>query len=304
MSFKHVIFLVHGFLGKPSNFSPLIDQLASLPGVLVHPLGENAGNRSLDGLEVCTSRAIDEIAGVISGIGKENRVVSLVGHSWGGLLVRSICSKVSWQDLGLTPGVIVTMQTPHLGICSVDLLYNMSQHWIVTKTGSKTVHEMQLRDSDKLSDCILYKMTTPVYTQPLAGFRKFHLAVHEDYVVRACSAAMGKSMAAVSIVDADSGWAVLQSEVPYLQAAATPKSGYTHTMVNKGPMASCSTCECSVPVTMLNNVGKNMSDWRVVWLGTCLKSHLAAHLFTVDRDRNYLGAFSPTLVGLLKHELG
>ena len=313
MSYSNIVFLLHGFLGNPKNLEKIKAEFDLIgKSTIVYVLQDNAGEKSLDGLEICSTRAVAEIARFLISLGRSPRTVSFIGHSWGGLLLRMVCSKLNWSALELTPKMLITMQTPHMGICTTDLLYNLTQHWIVTRSDSLSVKEMQLNDADTLQNCMLYKMAMPEFSSSLSRFpTKIHISVHEDYVVRACSAAMGQSMNYVGSSINQNGWAVLSSDFPGLSSELQsdmrpPFSHHELSANNSYPgMIACETCMCTVPIVLRRMVQNNIAPgWNTIWLGTCMKSQILAHLFTIDvtpTGEDIPTRFAPTLVGIFNY---
>merc|ERR1739848_856554 len=127
----HLAVVVHGLFGSDVDlFKPaqvMRQVLADETGgkgeeedgdVMVFVPKSNNGRLTLQGIEACGSRLVEEISNLVKNH-KSLRTISLIGHSLGGLLTRYAAGQAYDPEkktiFGLEPLHYISVVTPHLG---------------------------------------------------------------------------------------------------------------------------------------------------------------------------------------------
>ncbi|GAX19281.1 hypothetical protein FisN_4Lh143 [Fistulifera solaris] len=175
----HVIILVHGWMGNPSELRFLettLNQLAQAHHdtdqstyFVVHSAKANDGN-TMDGIAAGGGRVAVEVNGILADIQKnDKRQVSLsfVGNSLGGLYARYVLSEISAIREGkIRPSVFCTIATPHLGV---------SEHtfWPIPRLLEQFIARTMMgtgRDLFRISNTIDRMTTERRFVEPLREF--------------------------------------------------------------------------------------------------------------------------------------
>ena len=215
----HLIVLVHGFLGSPTDLEYLGEQLTKLGNCRVLYSQSNFWIKSLAGIEDGAQRLVDEIQ-----IAQQNhpnlRQISFVGNSLGGLYARfathlmtahlrlngnctnnvtesSDCKYLyaNSNALGFEPISFLTVASPFLGVSDYTYLDDLVQHiagaesakipvtvkkMIASIMGS-TGKELFLFDDKDKTQTLLYRMNTAEeYLAPLRLFKRRRLYANLD----------------------------------------------------------------------------------------------------------------------------
>ena len=157
----HVVFLVHGYQSNYSQMNYLL----------------NAFSRRYPRIEVISCKSIEnkEALGIFSlgktlakeiiehikslEIIKEINWISMIGHSMGGLVIRASLGYL--KEYKSKMNSLITLGTPHLGYLHSNSKIVSAGIWIAKKLSlNRTISEMSLSDSNKLSETVLYKLST------------------------------------------------------------------------------------------------------------------------------------------------
>lgn len=102
---------------------------------------------------------------VIDQTDNKTKKISFVGHSLGGLMIRS-CIKILFEKNyfdNVIPCGLISITTPHMGIFEIDNVRKFCANWFLGKTGQ----ELLLQDKEN----ILYEMTGPKYLNVMNLFK-------------------------------------------------------------------------------------------------------------------------------------
>jgi hypothetical protein len=125
-SIEHLVLLAHGIDGAPSDMHAVRDALMELheTGLETWETEVNQGSKTHDGVECCAERywaalqvKLGEIL-ILANKASETLRISMVGHSFGGLVLRSVASRLfATQPFGerMKLDTLVCIASPHLG---------------------------------------------------------------------------------------------------------------------------------------------------------------------------------------------
>lgn len=119
----HLVVLVHGLVGSPSNWDITRAALARHAPAdwTIVTSSANSGGRTFDGVDACGERLAAEVRDAVAAAGGSDRVdrISFVGHSLGGLIARHaaglLFDPATRTIAGAPPAHYVSLATPHLG---------------------------------------------------------------------------------------------------------------------------------------------------------------------------------------------
>lgn len=180
--YVHLVVLVHGIYGNPSELSYLktaLDfQSRSRPQeFLVHSAESNL-DRTTDGIASGGGRLAQEVNAWIEQIDTDKHVtLSFVGNSLGGLYARYALPGIHWERHNndnsnkrtpITPAVFCTTATPHLGVAAPHTYLKIGKvgELAAAKFMGKTGMDL-FRKSSVLQDMTVY----PTFMDPLKAFR-------------------------------------------------------------------------------------------------------------------------------------
>ncbi|EPS73230.1 hypothetical protein M569_01521, partial [Genlisea aurea] len=195
-SADHLVVMVHGIFGSPSDWKYAAEKFAlRFPDkVFVHRSERNSAMLSLDGIDVMGERLAEEVLDVIKR--KPNLTkISFIAHSLGGLMARYAIGKLYRNPniANLTPINFITVATPHLGSqgnTHVPFLFGLTPleralgnvvPWIFRKTG---IH-LFLKDGDGEKPPLLRRMVEDsgeyLFMSALGSFRRRVVYSNFDY---------------------------------------------------------------------------------------------------------------------------
>jgi hypothetical protein len=175
----HVIILVHGWMGNPSELRYLettLNQLAQTHHdkdqstcFVIHSAKANDGN-TMDGIAAGGGRVAEEVNGILTNIQKNDKrkiSLSFVGNSLGGLYARYALSEISGiRDGRIWPSVFCTIATPHLGVSEHTFLpIPRLLEQLIARTMMRTG-----RDLFRISNIIDRMTTERRFVEPLRKF--------------------------------------------------------------------------------------------------------------------------------------
>ena len=212
----HLAVVVHGLFGSDVDlFKPaqvMRQVLADETGgkgeeedgdVMVFVPKSNNGGLTLQGIEACGSRLVEEISNLVKNH-KSLRTISLIGHSLGGLLTRYAAGQAYDPEkktiFGLEPLHYISVVTPHLG--------------------NNDNYMTDIRNEDSVTPCLRWMGQIPCLGKVLAFL--FH--VFESFFVSLCLRRTGRDLflrdgeppIVVKMASSD-------EKVPYLDALASFK---------------------------------------------------------------------------------
>lgn len=173
----HVIILVHGWMGQPSELGylerTLNEQAQSYHEknsdtcFVIHSAKANDGN-TMDGIPAGGSRIAMEVNEILASIQERRKVsLSFVGNSLGGLYARYALSEITaLREGSVQSNVFCTIATPHLGVSEHTFLPipRFLEHFIA-RTMMKTG-----RDLFRVTNVIDKMATDPRFVEPLRMF--------------------------------------------------------------------------------------------------------------------------------------
>jgi len=198
----HLVVLVHGWLGNPTELSVLQQALETQalnlrtsnnsnddtntsmnqqPLLLVHSATSNDG-RTTDGIAAGGKRLASEINHWVAALSsqlppqtlsKYPVTLSLVGNSLGGLYARYALSEINWKEDNnnnvLLPAVFVSTVTPHLGVAAPHTYLTLPNP---IEYGVATVLKETGRDLFRVTTTIQQMTVEARFVQPLRRFRR------------------------------------------------------------------------------------------------------------------------------------
>ncbi|KCV70012.1 hypothetical protein H696_03479 [Fonticula alba] len=171
---KHLFVLSHGFCGIPSNMTYLYTRLMKYgrSNVVVLNATSNTGFLTMDGIDICGERLVEEILDCIQthrDTGISINRISFVGYSMGGLITRyaigSLLARGFFQTVA--PINFVTFATPHLGVgrlpslASSGVWFRRLRNSMSDVVGGRAAKQMFLLDGTTEDDPLLFRMTLP-----------------------------------------------------------------------------------------------------------------------------------------------
>eukprot|EP00732_Lithocolla_globosa_P005437 Lithocolla_globosa_v1_NODE_5629_length_1208_cov_3.771899.p1 type:complete len:384 gc:universal NODE_5629_length_1208_cov_3.771899:50-1201(+) len=150
----HLVVFVHGFMGNKSHMQYLVDQVcsmevvdASAPRVVVLNSQTNQYFATLDGIDICGKRLMEEIYKATQG--SNIKKFSIIGYSMGGLVARYAIGLLHEEDFfeSIIPVNFITFATPHLGVRRrptgvISRFFNK----VLSRMGSYSGQQMQVAD--------------------------------------------------------------------------------------------------------------------------------------------------------------
>ncbi|PRP81841.1 hypothetical protein PROFUN_10590 [Planoprotostelium fungivorum] len=197
----NVVVLSHGIdapLGNTDrDMHYIADRLRDIPDFDLIIDAEDNHGRTREGIDVCGKRLAAEVIEVLEYQKKHVHFrLSLIGHSLGGLIIRS-CLKHLYEKEStwsrIVPVSYMSLTTPHLGVRRPTGLFNyfidfVARLWYNGRT------KLVLEDQDETGIPLLFRMSDPdgPYMKALASFSHRYLfaITQNDIVVPYCSASM------------------------------------------------------------------------------------------------------------------
>lgn len=110
-----------------------------------------------DSLDICGKRFASEIEKIVE-IFKGQIKLSFIGHSMGGLIIRSALRFLSHHKKKFH--AFVSICSPHLGyLYSTSRLVHAGLWLLNTFQKAQSIREICLKDKENLRDCFLYKLS-------------------------------------------------------------------------------------------------------------------------------------------------
>jgi len=184
---KHVFVLVHGFQGRSFDVHLLKHAICiANPDALV--LASAANERNTEGdLEAMGVKLAEEVKAYLAEWcpGRKLGRLSFIGHSLGGLIVRSALRHL--QDYAEFMHLLLTLSSPHLGYMHSTSKLVEAGIWVLKKwKGSAALQQLSMTDDTQLTNTALYSLSAS------AGLNWFQYVVlcssHQDQYVPHASA--------------------------------------------------------------------------------------------------------------------
>jgi hypothetical protein len=160
---KHYILCQHGLFGNKHDFECFQKHFDGFPDEKVHAillLKNSSPAQTLDGIVKAGVRCYNEIQEFVITLDPDEECnMSFLGHSMGGLILRSALRKIEkedpelWTRHKITRKLAIFLATPHLGISgSASWLIRMtSQHFL--RHLSRTASDLTLSSPDLIDLC-------------------------------------------------------------------------------------------------------------------------------------------------------
>ena len=186
-SWEHLVVLVHGFQGRPTDLGYLNRRLESETGVRVLCASANDG-RTFDGVAAGGKRIAREIEAFVVRE-KQARSISFVGNSLGGLYARyalgELYDATEGSVAGLRPAAFATTAAPHLGVREAPYGFALSP---VAALGAMFLSDrmsLTARDLCGQTDVLDLLAFEPRFLRPLGAFRsrKALASLRKDFMV-------------------------------------------------------------------------------------------------------------------------
>ena len=160
---KHVFVLVHGFQGRSFDVHLLKHAICvANPDALV--LASTANERNTDGdLQEMGLKLAEEVKVYLAEWcpGRKLGRLSFVGHSLGGLIVRSALCHL--QDYAEFMHLLLTFSSPHLGYMHSTSKIVEAGLWVLKKwKGSASLQQLSMTDNAQLTSTALYSLSASV----------------------------------------------------------------------------------------------------------------------------------------------
>ena len=141
MSPLHVVVMQHGIDGHDSDFDALRNELNSNPDAFrVWDTKCNHG-RTHEGIARCSERLWQELEGFLASLEGRKLRVSLVGHSFGGLLLRHCAVRLhalqQQKKADIELACFVSLATPHLGSRNLGLINRAGARPLFGRSGAE-----------------------------------------------------------------------------------------------------------------------------------------------------------------------
>lgn len=172
-----LIILQHGLHGTEQDFRHflpvLLDECAALKSALILKARANRGYiDTMKGVDFCAERLMEEIRTVRSAFPSLQRY-SVVGHSFGGLIVRDMVERMTREAVPLEPVDFVTISSPWIGVRRPpESLLNHAFHFFATRVAGKTGVELLLEDGQDGRTPKLVSMAMGKHLMALAQFKR------------------------------------------------------------------------------------------------------------------------------------
>ena len=159
MSPLHVVVMQHGIDGHDSDFDALRNELNSHPeGFRVWDSKCNHG-RTHEGIARCAERLWLELEAFLSTLDGQRCRISLVGHSFGGLLLRHCAVRLHVLQRQKADAIelacFVSLATPHLGSRNLGLINRAGARPLFGRSGAELLldaHATLSLDADLCDD--------------------------------------------------------------------------------------------------------------------------------------------------------
>mmetsp|Transcript_5311 Transcript_5311/g.12909 ORF Transcript_5311/g.12909 Transcript_5311/m.12909 type:complete len:457 (+) Transcript_5311:252-1622(+) len=184
---RHLLVLVHGLTGMPNDLGCLqkvIEEEADVEEreILIHATDVNIG-KTHDGVEAGGCRVAEDVAQVAAQYPSLERI-SMIGFSLGGIYTRYAVAKLfdrgTGKIAGLSPAVLMTVASPHLGVRSFGF-YRFAPkelHFIAQFVAGRTGMDMMLVDGENGQEPLLLRMSKDTSELPfLEALRVFEQRV-------------------------------------------------------------------------------------------------------------------------------
>ena len=193
---RHVVLLQHGSHGTCRDLAYFRNILEKQLNVVVFETNASEGHRTHDGIVRCARRFADEFQKVSTQLFAEERVVlSVVGHSLGGLILRDALTYLQFPP-HVTFGTFCSIASPHCGVSQLPVPLRCVGK-SVAFLGSQSYKDM-FRMSQVVEDALVSK-------QHLECWSKFNRHVFvftpTDRVVPAQSSTLVSQLPACHIED-------------------------------------------------------------------------------------------------------
>ena len=154
----HYVICQHGLLGTRLDFKHFESHFATSEVKIVILSRNSSPTRTLDGIEAAGTRCAEEIIEFLNTLHDPpvEKLVSVLGHSMGGLILRFALRKIEieclsvWKDNNIRKGVAIFLATPHVGISASSWVVYMSSQYVLrhlSRTASDlTFHSRVLED--------------------------------------------------------------------------------------------------------------------------------------------------------------
>jgi pimeloyl-ACP methyl ester carboxylesterase len=200
---KHLVVLVHGFLGSAADFANFrrvleVESPHSRELLVLVPNRNGTLLGTTDGIRAGALRVFDEVMAVVQTHRASLGRISVLGHSLGGLYARYLVHLLDKEGVldSLEPCAFATMATPHLGVRKPQTNpVNVIWHHLVLPW-LQTTRELGLLDRTNVhgrDTPLLHEMaTSEEFLAPLRKFRRrvLYANVKNDFQVPYATAAL------------------------------------------------------------------------------------------------------------------
>ncbi len=157
----HLVVLVHGFQGNSYDMKLIKNNLGLVNSSLVF-LSSNANQDDTEcDFEEMGKRLANEVRSYLkewSEGGILFKKISFVGHSIGGLIIRSALPHL--MDYSEKFFIFMSLSTPHLGyVYSSSTIVDAGLWLLKTWKKSKSLQQLSFSDEKELRDCFLFKLS-------------------------------------------------------------------------------------------------------------------------------------------------
>ena len=162
----HLFVALHSYMGTSRHVAAIAASIrTTISDALVITPKCYSLLTTLDGIEVCARRVLNELRGVVTAH-PSLRYISLIGYSMGGTIARYLAGALHLESfLGLVPINYVSIATPHLG---VDKSGGGFRRFITRTIGGRTGAQMTSADRSSLLAHMACRRS--VFSQGLAAF--------------------------------------------------------------------------------------------------------------------------------------
>lgn len=156
----HLIVLVHGFQGNSGDLRAMKNHLLMLHPEALFLCSTSNEKKTEDDIEDMGIRLANEVTEYIQEWcpGPTLGTISFIGHSLGGVIIRSALPYLSWlQDKMCT---FATLSTPHLGYMYASNTLVNAGLWVLKKLrNSKCLEQLSMSDTSNGKESFLYKLS-------------------------------------------------------------------------------------------------------------------------------------------------